>query len=339
MKTPGQRPASAGAQDGIKDSIDPEVVQRAAQWLARLWSEQASSADAAACAAWRAADPAHERAWLRLQAVGDKLHSVPRDVARGTLLAPPGAATAPATRRRALSLLGLLTLVGGTAGLVRQTETWQLALADHRTAVGEQREVKLPDGTRILLNTASAIDVRYDDGERRVVLRAGEILVSTAADPALVYRPFLVQTREGTARALGTRFTVRQQDGVSSIAVLEGAVMVRPARPGAREQRIDAGQQTELRTDAASPPQPTDEGTAAWSRRMLVAERMRVADLLAELARYRPGVLRCDAEVAELRVSGVFPLSDTDRALANLTLGLPVALVYRTRYWVTVQAR
>ncbi|KJK24185.1 iron dicitrate transport regulator FecR [Burkholderiaceae bacterium 16] len=324
----------------MKDSIDPEVVQRAAQWLARLWSEQASSADAAACAAWRAADPAHERAWLRLQAVGDELHSVPRDVARGTLLAPPGAASAkPATRRRALSLLGLLTLVGGTAGLVRQTETWQLALADHRTAVGEQREVNLPDGTRILLNTASAIDVRYDDGERRVVLRAGEILVSTAADPALVYRPFLVQTREGTARALGTRFTVRQQDGVSSIAVLEGAVIVRPQRPGARGLRIDAGRQTELRTDAASPPQPTDDGTAAWSRRMLVAERMRVDDLLAELARYRPGVLRCDAEVAELRVGGVFPLSDTDRALANLTLALPVELVYRTRYWVTVQAR
>ncbi|MGT2491975.1 FecR family protein [Cupriavidus basilensis] len=182
--------------------------------------------------------------------------------------------------------------------------------------------MKLPDGTRILLNTASAIDVRYDDGERRVVLCAGEILVSTAADPALVYRPFLVQTREGTARALGTRFTVRQQDGVSSIAVLEGAVMVRPARPGAREQRIDAGQQTELRTDAASPPQPTDEGTArlvaphAGGRTHAGGGSPRRTG-----ARYRPGVLRCDAEVAELSVSGVFPLSDTDRALANLTLG------------------
>ncbi|MDF3834067.1 FecR domain-containing protein, partial [Cupriavidus basilensis] len=287
---------------------------------------------------WRAANPEHERAWLRLQAVGDKLHGVPREVARGTLLAPRGAAP-PATRRKALGLLGLLALAGGSACLVRETETWQLALADHHSAVGELRDVMLPDGTRILLNTASAIDVDYDDGERRVVLRAGEILVNTAPDPAPVYRPFLVQTREGTARALGTRFTVRQQDGASSIAVLEGTVMVKPAQPGAREVRIDAGQQTALRSGAALPPRPADEDAAAWSRRMLVAERMRVADLLAELARYRPGVLRCDAGVAEMRVSGVFPLADTDRALANLTLGLPVALVYRTRYWVTVQAR
>jgi transmembrane sensor len=37
-------------------------------------------------------------------------------------------------------------------------------------------------------------------------------------------------------------------------------------------------------------------------------------------------------------VSGVFSLRDTDQALLNLTLGLPVRLVYRTRYWVTVQA-
>ena len=60
---------------------------------------------------------------------------------------------------------------------------------------------------------------------------------------------------------------------------------------------------------------------------------------LAEIARYRPGIVRCAPEVANLEVSGVFSLEDTDRALLNLTLGLPVDLVYRTRYWVTVQAR
>ncbi|KAB8066695.1 DUF4880 domain-containing protein, partial [Janthinobacterium violaceinigrum] len=41
--------------------IAPAVLQRAAEWMARLWAEDASAADADACAAWRAAHPEHER--------------------------------------------------------------------------------------------------------------------------------------------------------------------------------------------------------------------------------------------------------------------------------------
>jgi transmembrane sensor len=71
----------------------------------------------------------------------------------------------------------------------------------------------------------------------------------------------------------------------------------------------------------------------------LIAENMPVGEFVAELARYRPGLLRCDPAVADLRVTGVFSLRGTDRALTNLTLALPLAAVYRTRYWVTVRAR
>ncbi|KAG0759335.1 hypothetical protein G6F57_017955 [Rhizopus arrhizus] len=65
---------------------------------------------------------------------------------------------------------------------------------------------------------------------------------------------------------------------------------------------------------------------------------MRLDAFVAELARYRSGLLRCDPAVADLRVSGVFSLRDTDRALDNLTRGLPVTVAYRSRYWVTVRA-
>ncbi|MBR8657942.1 iron dicitrate transport regulator FecR, partial [Achromobacter sp. Marseille-Q0513] len=79
------------------------------------------------------------------------------------------------------------------------------------------------------------------------------------------------------------------------------------------------------------------EDAASWSRGVLVADAWRLDDFLAELGRYRPGLLRCDPAVADLRVSGVFPLRDTDRALHNLERGLPVTVVYRTRYWVTLR--
>ena len=74
----------------------------------------------------------------------------------------------------------------------------------------------------------------------------------------------------------------------------------------------------------------------AWLRGILPAERMRLDALLAELSRYRPGVLRCSQQVAALRVTGSFELDDTDAALALVAHALPVRIERRTRFWVTV---
>lgn len=314
--------------------LDPAVVRRAAEWMARLWSGEASDQDRAACERWRAQHPDHERAWNRLQSFEDKLHALPREAARHALREPVRTG-----RRRALQLLGLTAAVAGIAAALRGTEAWQLAASDHSTRTGEIREIALPDGTRVVLGTATAIDLRFDAHERRLVLRAGEILVTTAPDPAGAHRPFRVHSRQGSVEALGTRFIVRQEAEASRVAVFEGAVAVRPARAPEAMVRVGAGQGTVFFADRAQAPDAVADSAAAWTRGVLVAEDMRVADFVAELARYRPGVLRCDPEVAELRVTGVFSLRDTDRALENLALALPVSAAYRTRYWVTVRAR
>jgi hypothetical protein len=52
---------------------------------------------------------------------------------------------------------------------------------------------------------------------------------------------------------------------------------------------------------------------------------------LADLARYRPGMIHCAPEVARLRLSGVFPLDDTQRILNMLPNSLPVQVRSRTR--------
>ncbi|VVN48093.1 Protein FecR [Pseudomonas fluorescens] len=64
---------------------------------------------------------------------------------------------------------------------------------------------------------------------------------------------------------------------------------------------------------------------------------MRLGDFIAEVGRYRQGLLNCAAEVADLRLSGVFRLEDTDKLLAILPQTLPVQLRYRTRWWVTLE--
>ena len=206
-------------------------------------------------------------------------------------------------------------------------------------ATGERRELTLADGTGVTLNTASALDVRFDAHQRLLVLRAGEIFVATAPDTAAVHRPLRVATHQGLLQALGTRFTVRQDEGRTRLAVLEGAVRI-TSDSGAAPVVVDAGGQTVFSKDTIEAPTARDPDASAWSRGMLVADRMRLADFSAEVARYRPGLLACDAPVAELRVSGAFPIDDTDRVLRMLVSTYAVEAVSRLRgHWVTLVAR
>ena len=311
-------------------AISPAVVRQAADWLSRLWSGEADPEEERACAAWRAQNPAHELAWQRLQQIGAKFETMPTAIGQGTLRAPRNNA-----RRSVLRMLGWGIVAGGAVGVTRESQLWHYHVADHSTGTGEWQQVQLADGTQLMLNTATAVDIDFNAETRRVRLHSGEIYISTASDPQ---RPFLVETRDGTLRALGTRYSVRKRDDSTVVAVYEHAVEITP-RHSAEKLRLNAGQQAALTPDAIQAPENLDTNVPGWTQRRLVAERMRLDDFLAELSRYRHGILRCDPRVADLRLTGIYPLDDTDRALATLEEGLPVKLDWTTRYWLTVRAR
>ncbi|THF63544.1 DUF4880 domain-containing protein [Pseudothauera rhizosphaerae] len=310
--------------------LPADVLEAAAHWYVQLNDRDAGADVRQAWQAWLAADARHRRAWERMQALERRLGGLPRDIVVPTLNG------ARAGRRRTVKLLALL-LAGGAAGLAaRQSTPWQLATADHRTGTGEHRRIELADGGTLDLGTASAVDIDYGPGLRLLRLHAGEILVRTASDP----RPFEVRTGQGRIRALGTRFSVRSDgDGRTRVAVFEHAVEIRPAHADGPPLRLEAGQRADFSAQAADAPRPVDAGQAAWAEGKLVAIDQRLEDFLAELARYRPGILGCDPAIADLRLSGAFRLADTDAVLDNLAASLPVRVRYRTRYWVRIEAR
>ena len=150
-------------------------------------------------------------------------------------------------------------------------------------------------------------------------------------------RPFRVRGRHGTVQALGTRFTVREDDEDARVAVFEGAVEIRPS---ARPTPPSAWMRARARVFPlpGRPAHPGQRGRGILEPRRAGGRRLAAGRLPGRAGPLpaRPAALR--PAVADLRVSGVFPLHDTDRALHNLERGLPVAVVYRTRYWVTVRA-
>lgn len=315
------------------DDSERRALREAAAWHVRLRGPAAADAGARQeWHSWHEADPTHQRAWQRVQSVNAQLARLPAPLARQAL----GTAQATAARRSVLRSLAVGLGAGATAWLGWQGLPWQQWQATHRTATGERRDLTLPDGSLLALDTATAVDVAFDARQRLLRLHGGRILVATRPDPE--GRPFSVDTPQGQVLALGTRFTVElAADGRSHVQVQEKAVRLLPA--AGAPQELHAGQQAFFSVDAAQPPMAADPFAASWRDGGLVAVDIALSELIAILARYRPGYLGCAPEVAQLRVSGAFPLDDTDRALAALVSRFPLRLLSHTRYWVRVQAR
>ncbi|MBZ8140540.1 histidine kinase [Rubrivivax gelatinosus] len=316
--------------------VAPEVARRAVQWLVDLQSGQASERTRRAHQAWLARDPEHARAWAHIEAVNQRLRSAAgaSAIAQATL-----APQRSRQRRRALEGLAVLLFAGGAAWQLEQRRPWHDWLADERTGVGERRTLTLADGSELALNTDSALQLRFSAVERRLLLLRGELLLSTGADPGAA-RPLVVETEYGELRPLGTRFGVRLLDDACRVDVFDGAVALLPAGAADRSRParvLQAGERACFTRTGVGATEPAHEADSAWSDGVLAVSGLPLAEFLAELGRHRRGHLGCDAAVAGLRVSGTYPLADTERVLDLLRSALPVEIHYATRWWVTVR--
>ncbi|MGH8437574.1 MAG: FecR domain-containing protein [Pseudomonas sp.] len=306
-----------------------KAISVAAQWYARLRSGAATDSDLAAWNDWLVADPAHRQAWQRIADVGEQMASVPGS------LASPALRGADRSRRQVLRSVLVFASAGSLGWLGWRSETSQNLFADFRTAVGERREFRLADGSSLLLNTDTSVNLRYDGRQRLLELVRGEILVTTAVD--LLQRPFKVLTRHAEVLALGTRFIVRSHEQGGWVAVIEKAVEVRSAGGGSTV-RLEAGQSLDFDGHLLSAVRRNDAAIGAWQTGSIIAINCPLAELLADLSRYRTGVLRCDPHIAQLKVSGAFPIDNTDLALAALESGFSLRITRYSRYWVDVSS-
>ena len=315
-----------------RSDISPAVAQQAVNWLLEMQEGVLDSRRQQAWQLWLNGNSEHQRAWAHMQRVNQRLSGLSSPLAHAALNAPKSN-----SRRHVLKLLLLLGAGSAAGWSLREQIALQPLLADYNSGVGEQRKVALSDGSQVQLNTASAVDVRFDTQQRLIQLLQGEILMTASADQ----RPLHLLSAEGTVKAsTGTsRFNLRQLEGRTQLAVFAGAIEVAPASRTGPGLMLRASQQVTFSRDAWDSVRPLDAGSGAWAEGMLVASRMRLSDFLSELGRYRRGRLNCDAKVASLLISGSYPLADSERIFDMLELALPVRVQRFTRYWVNVQAR
>lgn len=312
----------------------PDVEGEARDWIVRLTSGEATTADAERFRIWRAAAPAHEAAWRQTvhlwQQTGEAAARFPAAL---PVRRPP--------------LIGRRAFLGGSAvaasaalaglGAVRLGLLPSPAdlLADHATGTGERRSIGLADGSQVDLDarTALDVDIAVTDGtfgHRRLALHHGAAMFTIAGGEALPAMQVAAGAGSTTTPG-GARFALRHLQAPDDdpaaaqvrVVCIDGALTV----TAGNTVMLTAGQATDYGTAGCGPAMTADIATeTAWQRGLLVFRDRRVDAVIAEVNRYRPGrVILIDDAAAARRISGVFHLDRPDEVVAHLqqSLGLP----------------
>lgn len=322
----------------MSDRIDVDTLtdprDKAAYWYERFRSGNVSPQEQQAFDAWIAHDPKNLEHFQRIQALWSVTEHIPQSYE-----ASPRAVETPHRRKAARSrraFLGYGLAMAGAASVAAVTVgPWQWGGATtfqerYLTAQGEQRNVLLPDGSSMMLNTDTVAEVQFSQNKRVVHLQKGEALFAVQT---VENAPFIVQMEAGSVQVTGTQFTIYQADQGFTVTVLEGSVQVETGpRWNTQRQALVAGKALRV-TDGVLTAVPADTHKAvAWSEGKLVFRGTALRDAIQELKRYNAvSVQLTTAQLAQLKVSGVFRLDDPYAFLEALPHIIPVGVKENTQ--------
>jgi len=307
------------------DLIPPERLAEAGVWIARLHGDERGPNLEAGVRQWLEASPLNAQAFELATEVWDESQNLRRVV--------PLAVDVPVAPRRGPRFYLAVGAAVVAVVLIAALVGYQFP-AGVATGVGEQRMLTLSDGTRVYMNTATRIVVRYEKDARRIELKSGEALFAVAKRADW---PFIVKVGDQQVRALGTSFVVRREDRRLTVTLVEGKVTV-----ASTEGEKTGGSSTAEKPFTLTSGQrlvftpgrralldtPSLEKATAWRRGQVVLDDTPLGTAAAEMNRYSPLTLVIERrEAAELLVSGLFQAGDTysfARAVAEAH-GLTVA--------------
>lgn len=315
----------------MKPTMDVNVIEvreRAAEWVARLASPECEAVERAAFEDWLAVAPAHIEAYLEVE----RIHVLSAKLGDDPMLRAASRKARREGRQVFASGSGVGRVVGWAVaatlvvavGVVawRQMPTPEVPAQAFATRVGEQRRVTLSDGTALLLDTRSSVQVRLGEDSREVSVLDGRVQFVVGRDP----RPFRVLAGAGEIRDIGTTFQVSRRGDEVDVGLLEGAVVVslgdRQAPQG--KVQLGVGQQVAYgRGRTLGKVRRLDPDVAhGWTRGELVFKGRRLDDLLAESNRYSEVSLTlADQDLAAIAVSGVFRAGNQEALVSALERG------------------
>ncbi len=341
-----------------------ELKQQAIDWLVRLRSDDLSDGEMYAFADWLSQDHTHSEAFAAAENLfNDMVNAAKSPVSNAEIptesnevqKTPPVNSARkqkqlirrPSSKRYTRWLAYPLALAAAWLFAVilvipQQAHLLDNYLSDYHTKTGELREIQLADGSRLLLNTNSAVSVNFNESIRQITLHHGQANFTVAKD---AQRPFEVVSDGLIVRALGTVFEVYNANSNEiSVTVQEHAVAVRiqaGAQTSAEQHlagvNVQQGQQLRYRPGGIlNQPEPVELSQAtAWQQHRLFINDRPLSELIAELDRYRIGrVFLSNTKLKNLRVTGVFSLDNPDDVLNSVRKVLALKETRLGPWWV-----
>ncbi|OBU47851.1 FecR family protein [Stenotrophomonas maltophilia] len=239
----------------------------------------------------------------------------------------------PPPRRPARTVLPLVVLFAVAAALYADPV---LHSRQHRSAVAQRMQATLPDGSRVLLDADTRLQVQWRLRTRQVVLMRGRARFDVVHSR---WRRFQVDAGPLQVRNYGTVFDVDREGARSSVTLWKGDVGVRVG-DGRAEQRLRPGQRLRVDPGLAPTAGPVAAEEARWSEGRLQFEHTPLDEVVRALQRYhRQPILLDDPALSQLQVSGVFDGARAATALALLPDILPVQVHAATDGTVHIRAR
>ena len=318
-------------------------LEEASEWFAILSDESASKAERDAWQVWLEANIEHRKAWKQVESVGAMFSSF-----QGNSLQQSAGRVLDASGSRDISrrqlMKGVMSVTGVASlgwfsweqtSLPSMVASWT---ADFHTAVGEMSHFSLVDGTKVWLNTNSALNRAASSSVRQLALVEGEALFE--ADDRIDARPFSVACKQAvmasvTAKA---RFCLRHLSNQRAIlAVYDGTVILTPLSSGA-VRTVSAGEEVVFDEQSIGHSQPALAIHESWTRGLLIVDDMALSDFIAEVGRYRHGYINLDPSIASLRVIGTYPAQDASLVFNMLESAFPIQIKRVLPWWTSISA-
>ena len=316
----------------------------AADWFVRLHSGDVSQATRLEHEAWLAEDDGNRE---RYEAVESSMRDLaPLD---GWMRTEVNRLNARVMARRARRTKGLIGVASAAAAVAAVTVFVTTNPAgSYTTEPAEQREISLDDGSRIHLNSASSVAVRYSSEARTVELKSGEGVFDVSRD---AQRPFVVATRDAEVVAIGTQFRVWLNGGDVTVTVLEGAVAVfnRPGsgamtaggsiRPDSEPTLLYANDQITLSDGVMTAVESVNASLAtAWREGKLIYDATPLRQVVAEMSRYTPIELAVADGVPDHPITGLIQIRSPDAMLRFISNAVPVTPVRASKERIVLHA-
>ncbi|HEX9654267.1 MAG TPA: FecR domain-containing protein [bacterium] len=191
------------------------------------------------------------------------------------------------------------------------------------TANARQKNIELPDGSVVKLNSDSEIRFQktFSDSTRSLTL-AGEAYFEVARDG----RPFVVKTGNAQIRVLGTKFNIRARNAETRVTVREGRVTLSgSASPPATIVVIIANQMSVCRqqNDPDPPTAVAADYVLGWLEGRIVFDQTPITEVVAELQRiYDVTIVLSNDAVSKHSITGSFQNKPVESVLTAICLAL-----------------